>query len=631
MSRHVFYEEEGSFKVGTILADNDASLQVESPHGRRSKVKASNVLFRFDAPSIAGFMDAAQKAAADIDVDFLWQCCAETEFSYETLAREYFGRAPHPGEAAGVLLRLHDAPMYFYKKGRGRYKAAPEDALKAALAGIERKKQQAQIKASYVEQLSASRLPAAFSPVLDRLLYRPDRGSLEWKALEEASDALKLSPARLIERCGGIPSVHDYHLRRFLFECFPRGPGFPDGIAACEPPDLPAADVEAFSIDDAATTEIDDALSLTPLAGGGWRIGVHIAAPALGVAPGSPVDAVARERLSTVYYPSGKITMLPDAAIRRYTLSEAQPCPALSLYIDTSPELDVVALTNRLERVPIAANLRHDALERAFNAESIERGTIDHPRGRELNVLRSFASRRAHERRGGEAEATLRPEFSFRVEGDRVSIVRRPRGTPIDTLVSEMMIFTNREWGRQLASSETAAIYRVQGSGKVRMSTVPSGHEGLGVEQYVWASSPLRRYVDLINQRQIIALVRGETPPLKPGDEVLLSAMRDFEAAYEAYAEFQRTMERYWSLRWIDQEHRTTLSGRVIRENLVRLDELPLVLRVPSLPSLEAGAGVELAVTDIDFLDLLLRCEFRSRVEPSKDPVAGAAQSAISL
>ncbi|HEX6003222.1 MAG TPA: RNB domain-containing ribonuclease, partial [Burkholderiales bacterium] len=248
MSRHVFYEEEGSFKVGTILADNDASLQVESPHGRRSKVKASNVLFRFDAPSIAGFMDAAQKAAADIDVDFLWQCCAETEFSYETLAREYFGRAPHPGEAAGVLLRLHDAPMYFYKKGRGRYKAAPEDALKAALAGIERKKQQAQIKASYVEQLSASRLPAAFSPVLDRLLYRPDRGSLEWKALEEASDALKLSPARLIERCGGIPSVHDYHLRRFLFECFPRGPGFPDGIAACEPPDLPAADVEAFSI-----------------------------------------------------------------------------------------------------------------------------------------------------------------------------------------------------------------------------------------------------------------------------------------------------------------------------------------------------------------------------------------------
>jgi exoribonuclease-2 len=629
VSRHVFYEEEGSFKVGTILADNDTSLQIESPHGRRSKVKASNVLFRFDEPSTVGFVDAAQKAAADIDVDFLWQCCAETEFSYESLAREYFGRAPQPVEAAGVLLRLHEAPMYFYKKGRGRYRAAPEDALKAALAGIERKKQQAQIKASYVEQLSASRLPPAFSPLLDRLLYRPDRASLEWKALEEASDALKLSPARLIERCGGIPSIPDYHLRRFLFEHFPRGTGFPESIEAADPPDLPAADIAAFSIDDAATTEIDDALSLTALPGGGWRIGVHIAAPALGVAPGSPIDAMARERLSTVYYPGGKITMLPDAAIRRYTLAEARACPALSLYIDTTPDLDVVGLSNRLERVPIAANLRHDTLERAFNAESLEREAIDHPHGRELHVLWRFASRRAHERRGGESEATLRPEFSFRVEGDRVSVIRRARGTPIDTLVSEMMIFINREWGRQLVTGETPAIYRVQGNGKVRMSTVPSAHEGLGVEQYVWASSPLRRYVDLVNQRQIIALVRGEPAPVKAGDEALLSAMRDFEAASEAYAEFQRTMERYWSLRWITQENRDVLSARVIRENLVRLDQLPLVLRVPSLPILEAGAAVELAVSDIDLLDLVLRCEFRRRLEVPNDRLAGAVPSAI--
>jgi exoribonuclease-2 len=611
VTQHVFYEEEGDFKVGTILADNNTSLQVEAPHGKRSKVKAAAVLFRFDAPSIGGFMDAAQKIASDIDVDFLWQCCGEPEFSYETLAREYFGRAPQAAESAGVLLRLHGAPMYFYKKGRGRYKAAPENALKAALAGIERKRQQALTQRSYVKQLLSSKLPPEYSSVLDKLLYRPDRNTIEWKALEEASAALKLGPAHVLERCGAIPSPHDYHLKRFLFEYFPRGAGFDNVPALPETNEIPRAETAAFSIDDETTTEIDDAFSVTALAGGNWRIGVHIAVPALGVTPGSTIDAWARERLSTVYYPGGKITMLPEEAVRRYTLAEGRTCPALSLYIETTADFEVVGAVNRLECVHIAANLRHEILEPVFNQLSVAGDRIECSHGRELKTLWTFADKLATARRGGERDTALRPEYSFRVDNDRVSIVPRLRGTPIDTLVSELMIYTNQEWGRQLAVSGTAGIYRVQGNGKVRMSTVAAGHEGLGVDQYVWASSPLRRYVDLLNQRQILALTRGETPPLRAGDEALLSAMRDFELTYDAYAEFQRTMERYWCLRWIVQEQRDVLAGRVLRENLVRLDELPLVVRVSSLPALEPGAAVDLAVAGIDLLELTLRCDYR--------------------
>lgn len=631
MSQHVFYEEEGGFKVGTILADNDTSLQVEAPHGKRSKVKASAVLFRFDAPSITGFMEAAQKAAEEIDVDFLWRCSESQEFPYDALAREYYGRAPHPAESAAVLLRLHGAPMYFYKKGRGHYRAAPEESLKAALAGIERKRQQALARQAYVEQLTASRLPAEFVPVLDKLLYKPDKNSLEWKALEEASAMLKLTPARVIERAGGIPSTHDYHLKRFLIEYFPRGPGFDNVAAAGEPGELPPAEAAAFSIDDATTTEIDDAFSVTALPAGGWRFGIHIAAPALGIPHASPLDAIARERLSTVYYPGGKITMLPEPAIERYTLAEGRDCPALALYIETTPALEIVQVYNRIERVHIAANLRHDSLEADFNERTLAEESAAHPHARELHMLWTFAGALARARRG-EEELALRPEFNFRVENDRVTITRRQRGTPIDVLVSELMIFANREWGRQLAASGTAAIYRVQGAGKVRMSTVPSGHEGLGVEQYVWSTSPLRRYVDLLNQRQIVALTRGEHPPLQSGDEALLAAMRDFELTYEAYAEFQRTMERYWSLRWIMQEQRTELTGRVLRENLVRLDEVPIVLRVPSLPDVAPGAAVALGVVDIDLLELTLRCEYRRRMDALPVPDdAGQANPAISL
>lgn len=621
MSKSIFYEEEGDFKVGAVLADNNTSLQVEAPHGKRSKVKASAVIFRFDAP-LGGFMDAAQKVSDEIDVDFLWQCCGEAEFSYETLAREYFGREPTPLESAGVLLRLHGAPMYFYKKGRGRYKAAPEEALKAALASIERKKQQALRKEAYIAQLMASRLPAEFVPVLDTLLYRPDRNTVEWKALDEAATALRITPVRLIERCGGLPSSHDYHLKRFLFEYFPRGTGFGAVPPVPEPVDLALADVEAFSIDDATTTEIDDAFSVRRLANGNWRIGVHIAAPALGIAPGSQLDAIARERLSTVYCPGAKITMLPDGVIQRFTLAEGRPCPALSLYIETTPGFDVVSVANRVERVNIGANLRHDALEQRFNEHALATGVIEHRYADELRTLWEFAGKIERGRRGEAGELELRPEYNFYVDNDRVTITRRYRGTPIDKMVSELMIFVNREWARQLAANDTAAIYRVQGNGKVRMSTVPAGHEGLGVEQYVWASSPLRRYVDLVNQHQIIALTRGEAAPFRAGDEVLLSAMRDFEVTYEAYGEFQRTMERYWSLRWLAQENRNVVDACVIRENLVRLEELPLVMRVSSLPAIEPGALVELVVADIDFLDLTLRCEFRGRREATMQGAA---------
>jgi exoribonuclease-2 len=476
---NVLYEEEGAFKVGAVLADNNRSLQVEAPHGKRSKVKAAAVLLRFEAPPLSGFMAEAQRLAEEIDVDFLWQCCGADEFSYEALAREYFGHAPIPVEAAGVLLRLHDAPMYFYKKGHGRYKAAPEEALKAALASVERKKQQALKKEGYIRQLEAGELPVDFRAVLMPLLYKPDKASLEWKALEEASDAHRTSPVRLIQRCGGFASERDFHLNRFLFEYFPRGTAFGAVPEAAVPQDLPDAATPAFSIDDATTTEIDDAFSVAPREGGGWHIGVHIAAPALGVTPGSALDRIARERLSTVYYPGAKITMLPDAAIDRYTLSENRRCPALSLYLDVTPDFEVAGVATRVERIEIASNLRHDTLERAFNEEALAAGAIAHPHGDDLALLWQLASRLESGRKSDTREVEQRPEYNFYVENDRVTIVQRRRGTPIDVVVSELMIFANREWARQLAAAGVAAIFRVQSNSKVRMSTVPAAHDGL--------------------------------------------------------------------------------------------------------------------------------------------------------
>ena len=612
---NVFYEEEGTLKVGAVLADNGTSLQIEAPHGKRTKIKAAAVLLRFEQPGIGEFMALAQRAADEIELDFLWQCCSADEFDAAALAGEYYGRAPSAVETAGVTLKLHGAPMYFYKRGRGRYKAAPEEALKAALAGIERKKQQAAAKDAYVAQLMAGTMPPEFEPLLGMLLYRPDKNAIEWKALEEASIGLKSTPARVIERCGGIASTHDYHLERFLFEQFPRGTGF-DSSLVCEAVDeLPLSDAVAFSIDDASTTEIDDAFSVTPLGNGNARIGIHIAAPALGMPVETAIDRAARGRLSTVYYPGGQITMLPPVAIERYTLARGRECPAVSLYVDLSAAGEVVSARTQVERVRIAENLRHDTLEPLFNESTLGRGAIDHPYGAELERLWQWAVQLERARCGDVPESGGRPEYNFVVENGRVGITKRLRGTPIDKLVSELMIYVNSTWARRLAESGTAAIYRVQGGGKVRMSTVPAAHAGLGVEHYVWASSPLRRYVDLVNQRQLVALARGEAPPYAGGNEGLLAIMREFESAYDVYGEFQRSMERYWCLRWLLQEDVHVVEATVLRENLCRLDDLPLVLRVPSLPALNPGAAVELEISAVDLLELTFHSEFRREVD----------------
>jgi exoribonuclease-2 len=612
---NILYEEEGAFKIGSVMTDNATSLQVEALHGKRSKIKADKVLLKFDQP-LAGFMEAAQAVADDIDLDFLWECCGTNDFGYADIARDYCGHPPSPVESAGLLLKLHGAPMYFYRKGKGRFKAAPEENLKAALAGEEKKRRQAETVASYVAQLAEGKLPPEFTAeVVSKLLYQPDKNTLECKALEQACEAAKQTPVKLLDHCGAIPSSHDYHLGRFLAEWFPRGAGFGDYGALPELPAVPLSDARAFSIDDAATTEIDDAFSVKKLDNGNWRIGVHIAAPALALTPDSPLDEIAAQRLSTVYMPGRKITMLPDEVVELFTLGENSRCPALSMYLEVSPELEILGEESVVDHVDIAANLRHDTLEPVFNEESVVSGAGDYPFKEELLLLWNFASK-LKEARGKPDGQRMFPDYNFSVENDRVTISERERDTPIDRVVSELMIHVNSKWGKRLAEAGISAIYRSQENGKVRMSTTPGPHQGLGVSHYMWSSSPLRRYVDLLNQRQLLASLRGEEAPYPPRSDKLYATVRDFELAYDAYNTIQRHMERYWCLRWLIQENVTECGATVAKENTLKLDGAPLFTRVPSLPpDVPPGARVNVEVSAIDLLDMDFSCKFKSLQE----------------
>lgn len=610
---NVFYEEAGTFKVGAVLLDNNSSLQVEAIHGKRSKIKANSVLFQFETPSLSEFMHNAQKLADELDANFLWECSTQdTEFSNINLATEYFGHTPTALESAATLLLLQSAPMYFYKKGPGRYKAAPPDALKAALASQEKKRQQAEQQARYAEQLKRFMLPKEFYSIINNLLYKPDKNSIEWKALEAVSLETKLTAVELLNKCGAIPSTHDYHFNQFIFEHFPDGTDFKDLdlLNVINQFDhLPISDVAAFSIDDATTTEIDDAFSITQLPFGSFRIGIHIAAPALGIAPESSLDRLAATRLSTVYLPGNKITMLPDDIIHHFTLCENRLSPVVSLYLNVSDDFSIVSCESKLERIKIAANLRSNLLETRFNETALNKGEILHPFSSELILLWKFACK-MEASRGKANDNNDKIDYSFEIQNDRVTINERRRGSPIDKVVSELMIYINTEWGKQLSDAGITGIFRSQNNGKVRMSTSPAPHQGLGVSQYAWSSSPMRRYVDLINQRQIISLLRGETPFYNKESANLSVTINDFETSYGIYNEFQRTMERYWCLRWLLQENMETINAQVIKENLVKFDHLPLITRIASLPEIVPGSYVKLKLSKIDLLERNLHAEF---------------------
>ncbi|MGN7071029.1 ribonuclease catalytic domain-containing protein [Neisseria sp. P0001.S004] len=583
---NIFYEESGQFKVASIVQKNDATYQVDTQHGKRTKVKANNVFAEFDG-DMAVFLENAQAQAADIDTDLLWEVCGEEEFTAEAIAEEYYGHAPTKTELAATLIALYAAPMYFYKKAKGVFKAAPEETLKQALAAIERKKQQdAQIDA-WAEALKRGEMPSEIAADLKTILHAPDKQSLTYKAFTKAADELKISAYELAKKTGGITSIPQYLQDGFEIKYFPKGTGFPD-LPLPEMPDLPKADVTAFSIDDESTTEVDDALSLTDLGNGMKRVGIHIAAPSLAIKQSDKMEKNIMERLSTVYFPGGKITMLPENWIAAFSLDAGAYRPSISIYFDVDSEFNVGAPTCKIEAVNIAENLRIQTIEPHFNAKTglDEAGEMMFAHHQDLIWFYQFAI--SLQKARGKYEPDRAPQYDYSIELDEegnVSVVCRERGSPIDTLVSEMMILANSTWAQMLDENELPGLFRVQPAGKVRMSTKSEPHIGMGVQHYGWFTSPLRRAADYINQKQLISLIDDTAEPLyQNSDAELFAALRDFDAAYTAYADFQRQMEAYWSLVYLQQQGTSELTATILKEDLVRIEGLPLVTRATGIP-----------------------------------------------
>ncbi len=645
------FDEAGKFLAGRVMSEAESSMQIELESGKRVKVKAANVLLKFDKPAPAELIAEGQRLAQEIDLDLAWEFAPDSEFSFADLARDYFDAKAGVTHQAAALFRLFEAPHYFRRAGKGQFKKAAEEVVKAALLGIERKRQQALQIEAWAEELAAGRCPDAIRDQIYKILFKPDKNGPEYKAVVEATRRSHKAPLDLLKAAGAIASPYQFHWKRFLFEQFPKGTGFPALQAPEIKDELPLSPVQAFSIDDSATTEIDDALSVQGLGTGTIVFGVHIAAPGLAFQPDSAVDKVARERLSTVYMPGWKLTMLPDEVVQAYTLIEGRDCPAVSLYVTLDEAtLAVTGSETKLERVPIKANLRHDKLDGIITAETLTGAApADYAFAPELAFTFRLANHLKAQREvvRGKPENFNRPDYNFRLDsnGERepdgsevVSISTRQRGSPLDLIVAEAMILANSTWGGWLNDMGLPGIYRSQASMapgvKVRMGTKALPHAGMGVAQYTWATSPLRRYVDLVNQWQIIACAKnGRTAalvaPFKPKDAQLFSIISGFDAAYTAYNGFQNGIERFWTLRYLVQNEISELTATVMKDGLVRADTLPLVFKALGCEPLPRGAHVRVRITGTDEMTLDVHATLIERLE-AEDAGAGEDPAAES-
>ena len=648
---YALFEEGGKFLAGRLMSEAESSAQIELDSGKRVKVKAANVLLRFDKPLPAELFASAQGIAKDIDLDLAWEFAPDSEFGFADLARDYFDAKAGIEKQAGALFALFDAPHYFRRQGKGQFRKAPEETVKAALLGIARKNALAEQIAGWADELVAGTCPGPVRELLYKILFKPDKNGPEYKAVVEASRRAQKAPLDLLKAAGAIASPYLFHWKRFLFDNFPKGTALP---ALSAPPireALPVANVRAFSIDDSATTEIDDALSVTGLGTGVVSLGIHIAAPGLAFAPESNIDKLARERLSTVYMPGYKLTMLPDDVVQAYTLIEGRDCPAVSLYVSLDEAtLELRGSETRLERVPIARNLRHDQLDSIVTEASLTgAASADYEFAAELAFTFRLARhlKAGREVRRGKPENFNRPDYNFRLQGngggeprgdESVTIGLRQRGAPLDLIVAEAMILANSTWGGWLNDCGVPGIYRSQASlapgVKVRMGTKAAPHAGIGVAQYAWATSPLRRYVDLVNQWQIIACARhGRTAalaaPFKPKDVALFSIISGFEAAYAEYNGFQSAIERYWTLKYLAQNGISELNAAVMKDGLVRADDLPLVFRALGSENLARGARVRVRITGADLLTLDLHASLLAQLDTAPAPGETASEAEL--
>lgn len=585
----VEYLDQGRFRAGLVVREQDRHVALLDASGREKLIGRDLVLVRYsdrkaDPSNLVDVLGELEHERADLsselDLNLLWEVVHEQgrTFSADELADLFFGR--HSAAASSVMLEaLLSDRLYFTRRHMEFHARAPEQVErlrmqeeKIRMRSDEFREMQRVIRqilhgASNVSPEEAAPLAAKLTPYIENPFTR----SRDLTAILEqaAPDVEPVEAAfEILDRLGEAPSLPRFATIAGVKTDFPEA--VMAEAAKATAPERPESDGGfSITIDDEETVEIDDALSCESLPDGSLRVRVHIALVADFVAKDGAMDREAAHRATTVYLPEITVRMLPDhVSCEAASLIAGEVRPVLTTDVTIAPDGEVTEASIYPARIRISQRLNYDRVDQILADPEFSGELAD-----SLAKLNLAASCLRERRRRAGAMLIQRREAKVRVHGDDIQIEVLDTGSPSRLLVGEFMVLSNYVAAKYAADHRIPIIYRVQplGSGdfagqRPRLSLYPEYHAGIGLDYYAQFSSPIRRYADLVLQRQLIAALA--TPDhFSYSQEELLAVLAGAENAEADGRELERRAKRYWILHYLERHAADTeLPAIVTRE-----------------------------------------------------------------
>ena len=634
----VEFLDEGRLKPGLVVREQANHVTVAEAGGRERSIARDLIMLRHadqkvTRDNLVAVVDTlrAEHAhlAAELDLNLLWEVVREQgrSFTAEELAELFFGGRSASATSA-MLEALFNDRLYFVRR---HMEFVAREAEQVERLRVQYDKVRLRSEASrHTRNLIRGVLEDGLMPPTDeaaplvaelrRYLDNPFTRNRDLTAMIEAAVS-DITPAEaafeILERLGAAPPGP-----RFVIIAGVRT-GFSEAALAeanqvVAPTREAGDDTAAVTIDDDDTIEVDDALSCDPLADGGLRIRVHIALVADFVAQHGPMDKEAAMRATTVYLPEATIRMLPDRiSSDAASLIAGQERHVLTTDVQLSAAGEITGYSIYPSRIKIAARLSYDACDQMLLSES------DTPQAVALRRMHDAALKLRDRRRAAGALLIHRREPKIKVSSNgEIELTLIDNLSPSRQLVAELMVLSNYAAARWAADNRVPIIYRVQpivggdfAAQRPRLSLHPEFHAGVGLDYYAQASSPIRRYMDLVLQRQLLAALAHPPSMAYQADE-LLTVLANAEAAEADGKELERRAKRYWTLRYLERNALgVPLEATVFRDGAsAELDAYAARGALRGAPRLGSQSRIMVQIARVDPLHGWLGLDYLSTV-----------------
>jgi exoribonuclease II len=589
-----FFVTEDSLRLGIVTGGGRDRPALTDQNGRQHSVATRNIAVVHEERPAAGRISSQlepvvsriEEFRQQIDAELLWESIHDDarELAAAELAVLYFGESDCC-RCSALLRAVLEDPLRFRRKG-SRIQARPAGQVEAQLTGerrrAEREEQRRQVR-GWVSAVLQEGTEEGVETLPDRegilrrlegflLQKQPDEEVLKWLEGLDPEGTPRMIAYDVLAAVGRLPAAADPFLSAAGID--PRFSREASELAASLAPFGPTADrvdwtrAWTFAIDDEDTREVDDAFSVQA-DGDGFVLAVHIADAAHFVQRDDALDQEAQRRLSTLYLPQTTVRMLPERlSCELSSLQEGTDRPALTLRLQLSAEGELRNWELSEGQVRVTRNLTY---------EQVDQLLADHAEGPETDLLRVVrrATQRLAEARAKDGAFTVnRPELKVTVRNGDIRLKLLDTDSPSRRLVSELMVLFNTRAAAFCRSRGVPFVYRLQSRlsevpvlpahydpvlvndalGRMersRFSLQPGSHGGLGVDGYTQLTSPIRRYLDLVLQRQLVAVLRQQAPPY--ADQELMAVMELVQTQESELRATERKAVRYYCLSWLQQ------------------------------------------------------------------------------